>query len=260
MFHMKQILKLFIFQIFFLSNGFSQGVQEDFYNKYNRFFREYKFRIYSSRKEVGYVNIKISSLTTQSYDEGFFRSEVESFADIPILFFIGNTENYEVEYYDKDFIPTKSSFISLEGKKEYITSTYVEKKEGNIFECYITKKGKKTKERKFEFIPPVLTPGNIIPVVTTLWDFKTQKSVSFKFIDKDLLKLGDLKLEYLGDTEDGFYKIKAVLPYFKLKFTIYLDNEKNIRYATGLGLKIYAVDYEDSLLELEKSDVEDQEE
>lgn len=251
MFHMKQILKLFIFQIFFLSNiTYSQEIDsfDDVIHKYAMFLREYKFKIYSSKKEVGYVHIKISSISTTESSQEFFRGEIESFADIPILFFIGNTENYEVEYYDKNFIPIRSSFIYIDGRKENITSTYVIKKEDNLFGCSIIKKGKKIKEIKFDFFPPVLTPGNIIPLVTTLWNFEIQKNINFKFIDKDNLKLGDLKLEYLGETKEGFYKIKAILPYFKLKFIIYLDKEKNIKYATGLGLKIYAEDYKNKFL------------
>ncbi|MFN3550837.1 MAG: hypothetical protein ACK4WJ_03410 [Endomicrobiia bacterium] len=256
---MKQILKLFVFQLIFLSQTiFSQeiNVYDNTIYKYEKFLKEYKFKIYSSKKEVGYINIKISSIPVVENSQELFRSEIESFADIPILFFIGNTENYEIEFYDKNFTPIRSSFISIENKKEYVTSTYINKKDENLFECYITKKGKTLKEKKFDFSPPILTPGNIIPLVTTLWDFKNQRSINFKFIDKDILKLGDLRLEYLGDTENGFYKIKAVLPYFKLKFIIYLDKDKNIQYATGLGLKIYAEDYKNKFLD-EKETIKD---
>lgn len=245
MFHVKHFIKLLIFQSFLVQVFSQEGVDYFCSNmvKYEKFLKEYKFKIYSSKKEVGYVNIKISSGIVYNNDEVFF-SEIESYADIPILFFIGNTENYEVEYYNENFLPKRSTFISLEGKRQYVTTTSIEEIEENKFKCNIVKKGKSYKERQFEFSPPILTPGNIIPLVSTIWDFKEQKEISFKFIDKDMLKLGDLKLEYLGETENGFYKIKAILPYLKVKFLIYLDKDKNIKYAKGLGLKIYSLDYE----------------
>jgi len=87
-----------------------------------------------------------------------------------------------------------------------------------------------------------LTPGNIIPSVTTLWDFRNKKEIEFSFIDKDRLKIDILKLYFVEETKNGLCKIKVILPYFKAKFIIYLDKDKNIKYAEGLGLKIYTVE------------------
>jgi hypothetical protein len=115
-------------------------------------------------------------------------------------------------------------------------------KEKKDYRCYFVKKNKRIKEKEVIFSPPILTPGNIIPLVTTLWDFENQKEIEFNFIDKDRLKTDVIKLYFLGQSEDGLYKIKIVLPYFKAKFIIYLDKEKNIKYAEGLGLKIYSVE------------------
>jgi hypothetical protein len=114
---MKQFLKYLILQIIFLFNTLllAQELEQENFLKYQRFFKEYKFKIYSAHKEVGYVNIKISSFSQISDN---FCSEIESYMDIPILFFIGNTENYEIEHYDFNFIPIKSSLITFEGKKK----------------------------------------------------------------------------------------------------------------------------------------------
>ena len=237
---MKQFLKYLILQIIFLFNTLllAQELEQENFLKYQRFFKEYKFKIYSAHKEVGYVNIKISSFSQISDN---FCSEIESYMDIPILFFIGNTENYEIEHYDFNFIPIKSSLITFEGKKEIITSMDVVKEEKD-YRCYFVKKNKRIKEKEVIFNPPILTPGNIIPLVTTLWDFENQKEIEFNFIDKDRLKIDVIKLYFLGQSANGLYKIKIVLPYFKAKFIIYLDREKNIKYAEGLGLKIYSVE------------------
>lgn len=228
MFHMKQILKLLIFQLFFCFLCFSESYD------YSKFLSTFKFKIFSDRKEVGFINIKISS-TTSGY-----KSEVESYTDIPILFFIGGTYNSEIEIYDKNFTPISSEITTKQKNKQIFTSIVISSSETSEYICKFLKiKDKKEKHKYIKFKLPIITAGNVIPYVTINWDFEKENKIVYQVLDKDRFELINLKLSYLGK-EGRFYKIKASLPNYFTTFLIYLDEDKNIKYAEGLGLKIYA--------------------
>ncbi|MEN3013468.1 MAG: hypothetical protein ABDH23_02490 [Endomicrobiia bacterium] len=231
MFHVKQTIKLFIFQMFFY---FIYG------ENFEKFFKTYSFVIFSGEKEVGFINVSISSFVSSENVKIY--SEIDSYADIPILFFMGKTKNYEIEEYNfNDLTPLNSMMLTIiEGKKEIITVMENKLIKNDVYECKITKKEKKTKEKKFEFKYPILTAGNAIPLVSTLWDFEKINECEFNFIDKEKMKIEKIKLYYLGrEKSNHLHKIKLVLPYL-VTFFVYLDDNKNIVYAEGIGLKIKA--------------------
>ncbi len=234
---MKQFLKLLVFQ----SLLFSQD-----YQFFEKFFGFYKFKIYSSKKEIGFINLKISSCTVHEENKEFtlpvFVSEIESYTDIPILFFIGETYNNEIEYYDSNFIPLNSKIITKDKKDEFVTIMRTDVLNKSEYKCILKKEKRKVIIKEINFSPPIITAGNAIPLITTLWDFEKEKSKKFYFIDKDKFDIKEMNLEYLGETQDGLFKIKLTLPYFGARFIIYLDKNKQIKYAEGLGLKIYAVE------------------
>jgi hypothetical protein len=234
---MKQLLKLLIFQSLLFC-------QENFV--FNQFLNTYKFKIFSSKKQVGFINLKISSCSVQdenkNLNDSIFVAELESYTDIPILFFIGETYNYEVEYYDNNFVPKRSKIVTKDKKNEHITTMQTEKFSEDKYRCLFKKENKKVLTKETYFSQPIITAGNAIPLVTTLWNFEKERTKKFYFIDKDKLEIKEMKLEYLGETKDGLFKIKLILPYFAAKFVLYLDKDKNIKFAEGLGLEIYAVE------------------
>ncbi|GEM_PF-1938423 len=243
---MKHFIKFLFFHIIFLFFTFlyTQEFEQDNFLKYQKFFREYKFKIYRSKKEVGFINVKISSCIYSESEtcKRNFVAEIESYTDIPILFFIGETYNYEIENYDDNFVPLNSKIVTKEKKSEYITTMQTEKFFKNKYKCVFRKENKKIKIKETSFSPPIITAGNAIPLVTILWNFEKEKNKKFYFIDKDKLEIKEMKFEYLGEIKDEFYKIKLLLPYFGARFVIYLDKNKDIKYAEGLGLRICAVE------------------
>jgi len=233
---MKQFLGLLIFHsLLFCQQNFI----------FDQFLREYKFKIFLSKKEVGFINIKISSFTSQNSSDNtstllYFFAEIESYTDIPILFFIGGTYNYETEVYDENFVPLSSKIETKEKDNKFVTMMNTELIEGQKYKCKIRKEKKKVKLKELNFSSPILTAGNAIPLVSLLWDFEKEKFKKFYFIDKDGLEIREVKLEFLGKTKDGFYKIKIFIPYIMAKFIVFLDGQKNIKFAEGMGLEIYS--------------------
>mgnify|MGYP001773077236 CR=1 FL=1 len=227
MFHVKHIIKFLIFQLFFILYCFSQE-----YN-FDEFLRNYEFKIFSGEKEVGFINIKISS-TSEGY-----QAEVNSYTDIPILFFLGGTNNKEIERYDKNLNPLDSLIVTMRKNNEFFTSVIISSSETGEYFCkFIRKRGQKEKLKEIKISFPIITAGNVIPFVNTDWDFEKEPKKIYNILDKDRFEVVKLKLNYLGE-DDNFYKIKATLPSYLASFIIYLDKNKNIKYAEGLGLKVY---------------------
>lgn len=242
MFHMKQIIKLLIFELIFLKFCFSNDFKSFDETNYDKFLREYNFSIFFGNREVGYVNIRISSfvINSETGDVKLY-SEINSYTEIPILFFLGNTKNYEIEEYDRNFTPLNSTLITLENEQEETTTTTeVKPLNDDYYECIFKKIKRNSRTKKIKFKPPVLTAGNAIPLVSTLWDFEQVKEMEFYFLDKERFVLDKMKFSYEGKLDNGLNKIRLTLPYFKIKFTIYVDEDKNIVYAEGLGLRIYS--------------------
>ncbi|MCX7941350.1 MAG: hypothetical protein N2555_06230 [Endomicrobia bacterium] len=205
-------------------------------SRYDKFLKEYRFKIYAGKKFAGFINLKISSTT-----DGGYVSTVDGKTEIPILFFLGDTETSEVEHYNNVFLPVKSTLVTLKGDTQVVTITEMLSNENNCYRYSMVKKGKKYKEVELTLANEyILTAGNAIPVVSTTWNFYVVQSATFTLIDKQFLKTSKIKFNYLGKTEAGEHKVEVILPYVGTKFFIYLDNEKNIKYAEGMGLKIYA--------------------
>ncbi|MCS7227363.1 MAG: hypothetical protein NZ839_00170 [Endomicrobia bacterium] len=201
---------------------------------YERFLGKYKFKMFLGKKDVGFIHIEISSITNNRYV-----SRVESYTDIPLLFFTPKTKIVEEEYYNNDFYPIYSNMESESNGKKSYTSTILEGSE-----CSIEKKNKKHKMKKLVLSEKiVITPGNVIPLVTELWNFPREQELKFKYIDKDKLSIEELKLRYIGTTNDGNYKIVATIGSNMTKFNIFLDKYKRIIYAEGLGMKIQTEEY-----------------
>ncbi len=229
MFHMKQILKLLIFQLIFCFFLFSDNYD------YSGFLNSFEFEILSNKKKVGFISIHISS-TSFGY-----QAEVKSYTDIPILFFISGTYNSEIEQYDENFTPINSEITTEQKNKKFFTSVIISSSNSGEY-AYICVRMKDGKEKvryiKFNNLP-IITAGNVIPYVITHWDFEKENKKFYKVLDKDKFELINLKLTYLGK-EGRFYKIKASLPSYLATFLIYLDENKKIKYAEGFGLKIYS--------------------
>lgn len=239
---MKQIIKLLIFELIFLKFCFSDNLDISKEIDYSKFLREYNFSIFLGNKEIGFINIRISSFVNNEETGDFmFYSEINSYTEAPVLFFLGNTKTYEIEQYDNNFLPLNSTLITLENDKEDTTTiTEIRNLDEEFYECIFKKVKKRSRIKKVKFKPPILTAGNAIPLVSTLWDFESKREIEFNFIDKENLNIDTIKFLYDGKTNQGLTRIRVILPYFNVRFNVYLDKDKNIVYAEGLGLRIFA--------------------
>ncbi|MCX7957298.1 MAG: hypothetical protein N2643_05375 [Endomicrobia bacterium] len=233
-------MKHFLFILLILCikiNSFCEDDPQN-YGKYSDFLKQYHFRIYSFDQEVGYIKINISTCN----NSGVFCSNVESYTETPILSFLGGNKVEEIEFYDNEFMPLKSSVLttnSLNNKKS-ITEMNIVLDENNNYICKISKNvNNKLKSKNLEINLPILTAGNVIPIVLTTWDFDKEKNIEYKFIDKNKLEIKNLKLSYIGK-QNGYHKIKANLASFGANFNIYLNDNMDIIYAEGIGLKVYS--------------------
>lgn len=225
---MKQII--FIFNILLSLPLLSQ-------NKYEPFLKNYHFKIYARNKQVGYVTLTLSSSTDM---ESKFIAEIESYIDIPLLFFSAGSKTHELEYFNDDFLPIRSTLVTMKDDSEVISTvdTFLIDSSNGGCKFKLVKKNKKLKEVELNSDNIVLTVGNGIPVVSTIWNYEIDKTIKFKFVDKQFLKLTTIIFEYHGKTKEGFHRVELKLPHIASKFNIYLDDEKNIVYAEGMGLKI----------------------
>lgn len=227
MFHVKQLL-----WIIFVLNFYSYCFSEEKTVNFDRFLKIYRYKMFFNKKEVGYIVLEISSTST-----GGYQSKVESYTDIPILFFSPKSKSVEVEEYDNNFIPINSVLNAVFNEKN-VEIKMEQKRQGVYFIEKI--EDRKKKSRQFEINEMVITPGNVIPIVSTYWDFKQNRSIKLRFIDKNKLSIEELSLKYDGRTTDGYHKISVSLSSYIGRYNIYLDDDKNIIYAEGMGLKVYS--------------------
>lgn len=205
--------------------------QTEFQKESYKYLKSYKFRMFFNNKEAGYIRLEISTSSVYGYI-----STIESYTDIPILFFVPKTKSVEVETYDENFIPVVSTLTCYTLRKEiYVYTNLVDGK-------YVLNKVESNNKKVSKILQivstPVITAGNVIPVVSAIWDFEHQKVLKLKFVDKNKLSIEELRLQYSGRSSEGYHKIYATLTSYIGRFVIYIDDDKNIVYAEGLGIKV----------------------
>lgn len=244
MFHVKQkiLIQILVPILLILTYGEVKHASTDLFELSQtsdvRDTLNYRFRMFAVGREVGFVSLKLSSSTVHEWK---YMAEIESYTDVPIFLISAKTKAHEIEFYDADFTPLRSTLVTLTKDSNIISTvdTYlVTSSDPNIKSYVVRKKTKRSKEVYLTSDGIILTAGNAIPVVSSVWDFKKEKSITFKFIDKQFLRLNTLTFEYKGKTEDGINKIELRLSYPGAKFLIYVDDEKNIKSAEGMGLTI----------------------
>lgn len=227
--HFYSWIKILILTVTVLLKIFCQ--QTEFQKENYKYLKSYKFRMLFNNKESGYIRLEISTSSVYGYI-----SRVESYTDIPILFFVPKTKSVEVETYDENFVPVVSTLTCSTLRKEiYVYTNLVE---GKYVLNKVESNNKKVSKILHIVSTPVITAGNVIPVVSTIWDFEHQKMLKLKFVDKNKLSMEELRLQYSGRSSDGYHKIYAALTSYIGRFTIYIDDDKNIVYAEGLGMKV----------------------
>ena len=163
---------------------------------------------------------------------------IVSDTDLPFWFFSGKSKTYEYEFYDKDFLPIESYFY-LSGANENFE--IITKKSSNVYTIVWKSSKGRTKEKTLPAQTNILTAGNLRNIVMS-FDLEKKESKKFFLLDKFKLEFKQVTISSSGKKHSinnkDVYRLNIDLNFFG-KFSFYIDENYNIVYGEGMGIKVY---------------------
>lgn len=184
-----------------------------------------------------------SSTSTPTYTNYYnsnnlaYCAEIFSNTDLPFWFFTGKSETYEKEFYNENFLPQKSDFKINSSDGNYTMTLKTSEKS-----FHLTLVSDKKNKEKFLSVPheDIITPGNLREKIRQK-NFLTKTSHTFYLLDKFKQDFRKVNITTTGKTflnQIECYKIKFDLNLLG-KFTIWVDDDLNIIYGEGMGIRIF---------------------
>ncbi len=259
MFHVKHKTVAILISIFVVTSNkicFSLELKEKFLGKW-----EFSIKSFSDIP-VGRISISFSSFTISDTEistntEIGYISEIITFMDFSLPFFVSRSTIVETEFYDINLVPLYSKMEITLPKEKVVTTMQRKQKTEQRVEKFVLElsstKGKKIL-RELTTSVPIITAGNLIPLVGQ-YDIFNKTRVEFLILDKSILKIRKIKVtvgkkmfinenfevyENLRDVSDKeVFEVEVDLQQLGGKFVFYVDENFERILGSGLGIYIY---------------------